>query len=133
MHVTVITLHGQGRKCWVVFPGEVAIKSEKTAKCPKSKIAQVPRLSLKAMYVNQCLGDTLYLRYGWHNAVLTSSLAEQWTFLLSICNENNQNRVQNDWKTLNKSPTFFQACLGIGQGLQRRRGQISQSAVSCHF
>ena len=98
MPVTVITLHGQGRKCWVVFPGEVAIKSEKTAKCPKSKIAQVPKLSLKAMYVNQCLGDTLYLRYGWHNAVLTSSPAEQWTFLLSIRNENDENRVQNDWK-----------------------------------
>ena len=40
MPVTLITLHGQGRKIWVVLPpGEVAMNAEKTAKCAKSMIA----------------------------------------------------------------------------------------------
>ena len=119
-----------GRNIWVVPPtGDVAISAEKTNKCPKSMIAHAPKLSGKAMYVNQRPGDTLLLRYAWQNAVLTFCLAEQWTFLLRICTENDENRVQNNWKEVGQSPTFFQASLGIGQGPQRR-GHNSQSAVS---
>ena len=73
-----ISLHGLGSKLWFFMkPGKSAAMAERLAENPKNMIAQLSELSDKVSIAFQKPGDTLYLQFGFHPAVVTFSLENE--------------------------------------------------------
>ena len=101
-----ISLHGLGSKLWFLMkPGKSAAMAEKLAKDPKDMIAQLSELTDKVSIAFQKPGDTLYLPFGYHHAVVTFSLENEWTFLLSVSTIISSERAESAWSSITQGAT----------------------------
>ena len=92
----LITLNGSGEKFWFFFPPSKMCGVLERCYTKEADYVDCIRKYVDQMFVcRQCLGDTVYLPYGWLHCVVTINVHGICASLLSVGFEISKERREN--------------------------------------
>ena len=97
----LITLYGSGEKHWFFFPpsAECGVLERQFVRA-STFMECLERYGGKISYCRQCVGDTVYLPYGWLHCVITVKLYNGCASLLSVGMKIQEQRKNSVWNLM---------------------------------
>ena len=102
----LITLYGSGEKHWFFFPpSKMCGVLERCYTRKNDFTGCLQKYGDKILYCRQCVGDTVYLPYGWLHCVITVNIHSVCASLLSVGFKIPKKRREDVWKVMTSAIT----------------------------